>query len=169
VTDFPDRLHSALKAALAGRYDLVRELDRGGMAVVYLALDVKHERPVAIKVLRPELASSLGVERFLQEIRFAARLQHPHILSVIDSDRIELGPGIDTPFYIMPYAEGESLRRRLERERRRPVETALAVAGQVGAALAHAHTHGIVHHDVKRNLGTAEAPGQGGARPRGPL
>jgi tetratricopeptide (TPR) repeat protein len=149
VTDLPDRLHSALNAALAGRYDLVRELGRGGMAVVYLALDVKHDRPVAIKVLRPELAGTLGVERFLQEIRFAARLQHPHILGLIDSGRIELGPGIDTPFYIMPYAEGESLRRRLQRERRLPVETALAVAGQVGAALAHAHTHGIVHRDIK--------------------
>ena len=119
------------------------------MAIVYLARDLKHERPVAIKVLRPELGSTLGVERFLQEIRFAARLQHPHILGVIDSDRFEVGPGVETPFYIMPYAEGESLRQRLERERRLPVDAALAVAGQVGAALAHAHTHGIVHRDIK--------------------
>jgi len=119
------------------------------MAIVYLARDLKHERPVAIKVLRPELGSTLGVERFLQEIRFAARLQHPHILGVIDSDRFEVGPGVETPFYIMPYAEGESLRQRLERERRLPVDVALAVAGQVGAALAHAHTHGIVHRDIK--------------------
>ena len=149
MTDVPDRLHSALRKALADRYDLIRELGRGGMAVVYLARDRKHERPVAIKVLRPELASTLGVERFLQEIRFAARLQHPHILGVIDSDRIDLGPWGDTPFYIMPYAEGESLRRRLERERRLPLDAALAVATQVGAALAHAHAHGIIHRDIK--------------------
>jgi Flp pilus assembly protein TadD len=145
VTD----LYTPLRAALAGRYDLIRELGRGGMAIVYLARDLKHERPVAIKVLRPELGSTLGVDRFLQEIRFAARLQHPHILGVIDSDRFEVGPGVETPFYIMPYAEGESLRQRLERERRLPVDAALAVAGQVGAALAHAHSHGIVHRDIK--------------------
>jgi eukaryotic-like serine/threonine-protein kinase len=138
-----------LRAALAGRYDVTRELGRGGMATVYLARDLKHTRPVAIKVLRAEIAAAIGVERFLQEIAFAARLQHPHILGVIDSASIEVAPGVETPFYIMPYADGESLRRRLAREGRLSFETALPIASQVAAALAYAHTHGIIHRDIK--------------------
>jgi len=145
VTD----LLSLLRAALAGRYDVLHELGRGGTATVYLAHDLKHARPVAIKVLRPEIAATLGVERFLQEITFAARLQHPHILGVIDSGSVELAPGFETSFYIMPYADGESLRGRLERERRLSLEAGLAIARQVAAALAHAHSHGIVHRDIK--------------------
>src|SRR5689334_11500848 len=119
------------------------------MAIVYLARDLKHGRPVAIKIIRAEIAAAIGVERFLQEITFAARLQHPHILGVIDSASIEVAPGVETPFYIMPYADGESLRRRLVREGRLSLETALPIASQVAAALAYAHTHGIIHRDIK--------------------
>ena len=138
-----------LRAALAGRYDVSRELGRGGMAIVYLARDLKHARPVAIKIIRAEIAATIGVERFLQEITFAARLQHPHILGVIDSASIEVAPGVEAPFYIMPYADGESLRRRLVRERRLSLETALPIACQVASALAYAHSHGIIHRDIK--------------------
>src|SRR3954447_26101965 len=133
-----------LAAALADRYRVERELGRGGMATVYLAHDLRHDRPVALKVLRPELAASLGPERFLQEIRIAARLRHPHILPVHDS-----GETASRLWYTMPYVEGESLRQLLARERQLPVERAVRIATQVLGALGYAHAHGVIHRDIK--------------------
>ncbi|HET7426971.1 MAG TPA: protein kinase, partial [Gemmatimonadales bacterium] len=138
-----------LDAELRERYRIERELGRGGMATVYLAHDVRHDRPVALKVLMPALAASLGPERFLLEIRVTARLQHAHILPLLDSGTLETTPGHRSPFYVMPYVEGESLRSRLAREHQLPVEDALRIAGDVAAGLAYAHGHGIVHRDVK--------------------
>src|SRR5213596_944715 len=114
------------------------------MATVYLAADLKHHRPVAIKVLKPELAAALGPDRFLREIETAARLNHPHILPLHDS-----GEAAGMLYYVMPYVEGESLRHRLERERRLPLEDALEIARQVADALEYAHQHDIVHRDIK--------------------
>ena len=137
--------HAArLKAALADRYQIQRQLGRGGMATVYLAQDLRHERLVALKVLRPELAANLGPERFLREVRTAARLQHPHILSVHDS-----GEAAGLLWYTMPYIEGESLRDRLQREHQLPLDEALRIAHEAGRALDYAHRHGIVHRDIK--------------------
>src|SRR5205809_810707 len=133
-----------LVAALADRYTLDRELGRGGTAAVYLALDRKHQRQVAIKVLRPEVAAHLGAERFLREIAIAARLTHPHILPLIDS-----GEAAGSLYYVMPYVPGESLRQRLERERRLPVRDALRAARDVGAALDYAHRQVFLPRDIK--------------------
>ena len=133
-----------LAAALAGRYRIERELGRGGMATVYLAHDLRHERPVALKVLHSELASAFGPERFQREIRFAARLQHPHILTVHDS-----GDDAGRLWFVMPYVDGESLRDRLVREKQLPVEEALRIAREAAGALDYAHRHGVVHRDVK--------------------
>jgi eukaryotic-like serine/threonine-protein kinase len=133
-----------LQAALADRYNLERELGRGGMATVYLARDLKHERPVAIKVLHPELGMALGPERFLREIRYAARLQHPHILTLLDS-----GECAGLLWYTMPYVEGESLRDRLQREVQLDLDDSLRIAYQVAQALGYAHEHGVIHRDVK--------------------
>ncbi len=133
-----------LRAALAGRYAIERELGRGGMATVYLADDVKHRRVVAVKVLRPELAASLGPERFLREVEIAARLNHPHILALYDS-----GEADGFLFYVMPHIKGESLRVKLERERQLPVEEALAITRHVASALSHAHAHHVIHRDIK--------------------
>ena len=130
--------------AWARSYALERELGRGGMATVFLAHDLKHDRPVALKVLHPELAASLGPERFLREIRLAARLQHPHILTVLDSG--EAGGRL---WFTMPYVEGESLRDRLRRERQLPVDDALRIAREAAQALQYAHEHGVVHRDIK--------------------
>jgi serine/threonine-protein kinase len=140
IAELVDRL----KTALADRYRVERELGHGGMATVYLAQDVKHERRVAIKVLRPELAASLGVDRFLREIRVAAQLQHPHILTLIDS-----GEAAGFLYYVMPYVEGESLRIKLGREGQLAVMEAVRVLRDVTDALSHAHAHGVVHRDVK--------------------
>jgi serine/threonine-protein kinase len=134
----------ALAAALADRYRIERELGRGGMATVWLAHDLRHDRPVALKVLRGELVATLGPERFLQEIRIAARLQHPHILPVHDS-----GEAAGRLWYTMPYVGGESLRQRLARERQLPLGQALRIADQVLSALGHAHGQGVVHRDIK--------------------
>jgi tetratricopeptide (TPR) repeat protein len=131
-------------AALADRYRVERELGRGGMATVYLAHDLRHDRPVALKVLRPELAASLGPERFLQEIRIAARLQHPHILPVHDSGEVA-----GRLWYTMPYVEGESLRQRMAREGQLPLDQAVRIATQVLSALGYAHAHGVIHRDIK--------------------
>ena len=139
-----DGMPTGLAAALAGRYRLERELGQGGMATVYLAHDEKHERRVAIKVLRPELAAVIGAERFLREIKTIATLQHPHILGLIDSG--EVG---GTAYYVMPYVEGESLRDRLTREKQLPVADALRLAAEVAGALDYAHRHGIIHRDIK--------------------
>src|SRR3989449_4779069 len=133
-----------LRAALADRYALERELGRGGMATVYLARDLKHGRPVAIKVLRPEIAAALGPERFLREIEVAARLTHPHILPLHDS-----GEAARFLYYVMPYIESESLRDRLEREGQLPLEEALRITREVASALSYAHGHDVVHRDIK--------------------
>jgi eukaryotic-like serine/threonine-protein kinase len=135
---------AALEAALADRYRIERELGRGGMARVYLAHDLRHDRLVALKVLRPELAATLGPERFLHEIRIAAGLQHPHILPVFDS-----GDAAGQLWYTMPYVEGETLRQRLLRERQLPLDDARRIALQVLSALEHAHGHGVIHRDIK--------------------
>jgi len=127
-----------------------RELGRGGMAVVYLAYDVRHDRPVALKVLLPELSRSLGAERFLREIRTAARLQHPHILSVYDSGAAgQQGSGAGWLWFTMPFVDGETLRARLVREKQLPMDDALRIAREVAEALDYAHRHGIVHRDIK--------------------
>jgi serine/threonine-protein kinase len=133
-----------LVEALQERYTLDRELGRGGMATVYLATDRKHKRPVALKVLRPELALSLGPERFRREIEIAARLQHPHILTVHDS-----GDNAGRLWFTMPYVDGESLRDRLSRQKQLPIEDSLRIAREVLQALEYAHQHGIVHRDIK--------------------
>ena len=121
-----------------------RELGRGGMATVYLARDEKHDRPVALKLLHPDLGSTLGAERFLREIRLTARLDHPHILPVLDS-----GETLGRLWYTMPYVEGETLRDRLRREPQLPMDDALAVVREVADALEYAHRHGIIHRDIK--------------------
>jgi tetratricopeptide (TPR) repeat protein len=140
----------SLKAALAERYAIERELGRGGMATVYLARDLKYDRPVAIKVLRPDLVAGLGPERFLREIRLTAQLQHPHILNLLDSGQVPAEAGTpDFLYYVMPYAEGETLRARLTRDRQLAVGEALALARVVAGALEHAHRLGVVHRDIK--------------------
>ena len=144
-TAVPDLLET-LRDALAQRYAVERELGRGGMATVFLAEDLKHGRPVAIKVLHPELAAALGggAERFPREIAIAARLQHPHILPLYDS-----GAASGLLFYVMPYVEGESLRDRLDREKQLSLEDTLRITAEVAGALAYAHSHGVVHRDIK--------------------
>jgi serine/threonine-protein kinase len=137
-------VRSALQAALGERYTLERELGRGGMATVYLAQDLKHDRPVALKVLHPELAASLGPERFLREIKLAARLQHPHIMTVLDS-----GESAGHLWFTMPYIEGESLRDRLTRERQLPIADAVRLTREAALALDFAHRQGVVHRDIK--------------------
>ena len=133
-----------LTTALSDRYAIERELGRGGMAVVYLARDLKHERQVALKVLRPELAATVGAERFLREIRIAAQLNHPHILMLIDSGEVN-----DSLYYVMPYVDGESLRDRLVRERELPIPDAVRILRDVVDALAMAHSHDVIHRDIK--------------------
>jgi hypothetical protein len=133
-----------LNAALAGRYEIERELGRGGMATVYLADDLRHERKVALKVLKPELAAVVGSERFLGEIKTTANLQHPHILPLFDSGEAE-----SFLFYVMPFVEGESLQERLAREGQLPVDEAVRIAGDVAEALHTAHEHGVLHRDIK--------------------
>ena len=133
-----------LGEALRERYLVERELGQGGMATVYLARDLKQERLVALKVLHPEIAATLGPERFLREIRLASRLQHPHILPVFDS-----GEAAGKVWYVMPYVEGESLRDRLRREIQLSMDEALRTALQVASALDYAHRHGVVHRDIK--------------------
>ena len=133
-----------LTAALADRYVIDREIGAGGMATVYLARDLKHDRPVALKVLNPELGAVLGVERFLAEIRVTANLQHPNLLPLFDS-----GEAAGLLFYVMPFVEGESLRVRLEREKQFPVEEAVRIAVAVANALDYAHAHGVIHRDLK--------------------
>jgi serine/threonine-protein kinase len=133
-----------LAAALGRGYRVERELGQGGMATVYLAQDLKHDRKVAVKVLRPELAAVIGAERFLREVRTIATLQHPHILGLIDSG--EVG---GTAWYVMPFVEGESLRDRLRREKQLPIADAVQIATEVAGALDYAHRHGVIHRDIK--------------------
>jgi eukaryotic-like serine/threonine-protein kinase len=140
MTDLLDRFAEALQ----DRYTLQRELGRGGMATVYLAEDLKHHRPVALKVLKPELAAALGPGRFLREITVTAGLHHPHILPLLDS-----GETAGFLYYVMPYVEGESLRDRLNREKQLPLDDAVQIAREVADALSYAHSHDVVHRDIK--------------------
>ena len=140
----PADAEERLRTALADRYRIEGEIGSGGMATVYLAEDLKHRRQVALKVLDPELAESLGAKRFLREIETAAKLTHPHILPVFDS-----GEADGFLFYVMPYVEGESLRERLIRETQLPVDEALQLTSEVADALASAHKRGIIHRDIK--------------------
>ncbi|MEO7522361.1 MAG: serine/threonine-protein kinase, partial [Gemmatimonas sp.] len=133
-----------LRPALPDRYRIERELGAGGMATVYLALDVRHNRQVAIKVLHAELAAVIGLERFLKEIELTAALQHPNILALFDSGEVD-----GRPFYVMPFIDGETLRQRLEREQQLPIADAVLIATQVASALAYAHKRGVVHRDIK--------------------
>ncbi len=133
-----------LAAALADKYRIERELGAGGMATVYLAQDLKHDRKVALKVLRPELAAVIGAERFLSEIKTTANLQHPHILPLFDS-----GEADSFLFYVMPYVEGETVRDRISREKQLPVADAVRITSEVAAALDYAHRHGVIHRDIK--------------------
>jgi serine/threonine-protein kinase len=137
-------MNPRLAAALADRYLLERELGEGGMATVYLAQDLRHDRQVAIKVLRPELAAVIGAERFLSEIKTTANLQHPHILPLFDS-----GEADGFLFYVMPYVEGETVRDRISREKQLPVTEAVRIASEVAAALDYAHRRNIIHRDIK--------------------
>lgn len=141
---FYANLLDRLRTALIGRYTIERTLSRGTTALVYLAQDLKHDRPVALKVLRPEFGAILGSEGFLREVRITARLHHPHILPLLDS-----GDADGFVYYVMPLAEGESLRDRLEREKRLPLEEALRIAREVADALSYAHQHDVVHRDIK--------------------
>ncbi len=143
MTDGSDLL-ARLKAPLSDHYDLERELGAGGMAIVFLARDVKHDRQVAVKVFRPELASSLGSERFLREIKIAAKLSHPHILPLYDSGEVD-----GFLYYVMPLVEGESLGDRMERDQMLPFDDSLQIAREVADALNYAHARGLVHRDIK--------------------
>ena len=133
-----------LNTALAGRYRIERELGEGGMATVYLCEDVKHDRKVALKLLKPELAAVLGAERFVQEIKTTAALQHPHILPLFDS-----GAADGFLFYVMPYIKGETLRDKLNRETQLGVEEAVRIAREVADALDYAHRNSVIHRDIK--------------------
>jgi serine/threonine-protein kinase len=137
-------LIARLKATLAGRYAIERELGSGGMATVYLAEDLKHHRQVAIKLLDPELARALGTERFLREVEITANLNHPHILPLLDS-----GEADEFLYYVMPYVEGETLRDKIQREKQLAVDEALEITRSVARALSYAHRHDVVHRDIK--------------------
>ena len=139
-----DTVQERLAVALADRYRIEREIGSGGMATVYLAHDIRHDRDVAIKVLHPELGAALGGERFLSEIKTTARLQHPHILPLLDS-----GEADGLLFYVMPFVHGETLRTRLDRERQLPIHDAVRIAREVADALHAAHSIGIIHRDIK--------------------
>ncbi|MEK6689543.1 MAG: protein kinase, partial [Gemmatimonadota bacterium] len=133
-----------LSAAVADRYRIERELGQGGMATVYLAEDIKHDRKVALKVLRPELAAVIGADRFLAEIKTTAALQHPHILPLFDS-----GAADGFLFYVMPFIEGETLRDRLNREKQLPIADAVRLTTEIAAALDYAHRRNVIHRDIK--------------------
>jgi serine/threonine-protein kinase len=139
-----DLRRARLTVALADRYRVERELGRGGMARVYLADDLRHQRSVAIKVLNPELAITLGPKRFLREIEVTAQLDHPMILPLLDSGEVN-----GTLYYVMPFVEGESLRDRLDRDQQLPLEEALQITNDVAEALGHAHSRGVIHRDIK--------------------
>ena len=133
-----------LNDALSGRYAIDRKLGEGGMATVYLASDLKHDRKVAVKVLRPELAAVVGAERFLAEIKTTASLQHPHILPLFDS-----GEADGFLYYVMPYIQGETLREKLNRETQLGIEEAVRIATEVADALGYAHRKDVIHRDIK--------------------
>ncbi len=148
-TDTPRRTAEQLSVALAGRYIIEREIGAGGMATVYLARDVRHNRKVALKVLKPDLGAALGPERFLAEIQVTANLQHPNLLPLFDSGEARAADGGSLLFYVMPFVEGQTLRVRLDREGQLPVDVALRIASDIASALDHAHRHGVVHRDLK--------------------
>src|SRR4026209_846068 len=133
-----------LTSALADRYRIERELGQGGMATVYLAQDLRHDRKVALKVLKPELAAVLGGERFVVEIKTTAALQHQHILPLFDS-----GTADGFLYYVMPYVEGETLRSKLDRETQLGTTEAVRITSDVADALDYAHRHGVIHRDIK--------------------
>jgi cytochrome c-type biogenesis protein CcmH/NrfG len=145
LTELIDRLNSVL----ADRYTVERQIGRGGMASVWLARDLRHERPVAIKVMHEDLAGAIGADRFLREIRLTARLQHPNIIPILDSGTVPGSGGIALPWYSMPCIDGESVRTRLERDRFLPVDEALRITEETAGALQAAHRVGIVHRDIK--------------------
>ncbi|MEO8140836.1 MAG: serine/threonine-protein kinase, partial [Gemmatimonadota bacterium] len=145
----PGDLYDSLAAELRDRYVLAGEIGRGGMATVYRATDVRHQRTVAIKVLLPELARAVTGERFLREIAILARLSHPHILPLIDSGTVAVVPGLDVPWYAMPFVADDTLRARIAREGPLPLEEALRLTTELCSALSHAHAQGIVHRDIK--------------------
>ena len=140
-----------LSTALADRYRIERRLGEGGMATVYLAEDLKHDRKVALKVLRPELAAVLGADRFVQEIKTTAQLQHPHILPLYDSGSTTAAHGgsMEFLYYVMPYIQGETLREKLDRETQLGVDEAVRIATEVADALDYAHRYGVIHRDIK--------------------
>ncbi|HUR92867.1 MAG TPA: protein kinase [Gemmatimonadaceae bacterium] len=142
-------MNARLAAALAGKYELVRELGEGAMGTVWLARDLRHDRAVAIKLLHADFAGAIGVDRFLREIRLTAGLQHPNIVPVFDSGSVPGGEGTELPWFAMPYLEGESLRGRLKREGQLPIAEAVRIATGIADALQHAHRQGIVHRDIK--------------------
>jgi eukaryotic-like serine/threonine-protein kinase len=133
-----------LSVALSDRYRIEREIGAGGMATVYLAFDIKHDRRVALKVLKPELAAVLGGDRFVVEIKTTAALQHPHILPLYDS-----GTADGFLFYVMPFIDGETLRAKLDRETQLSIDEAVRIATNVADALDYAHRHGVIHRDIK--------------------
>src|SRR6476660_8285788 len=135
---------SRLQVALSDRYQIEREIGAGGMATVFLAQDLRHDRRVALKRLRPELSAVIGAERFLAEIKLTANLQHPHILPLFDS-----GEADSFLFYVMPFVQGETLRDRLNREKQLGISDAVRIATEVAAALDYAHRHGVIHRDIK--------------------
>jgi len=140
----------SVRAALGGRYVIERQLGRGGMGIVYLAHDLRHDRPVALKLVRPGLAAHSDAERFQREIRLAARLQHPHILTVLDSGSVGTNEdGVEQLWFTMPFVDGESLYDRVNRERQLPLDVALRITTEAARALEHAHQNGVVHRDVK--------------------
>jgi serine/threonine-protein kinase len=137
-------LMERIQHVLSTRYVIERELGHGGMAVVFLARDVRHDRPVAIKVFRSDIGDSMGAERFQREIRLLARLQHPHILPLYDS-----GTANETSYFVSPFIEGETLRDRMKREHQPPIDEAVRLAVEVADALDFAHTHDVIHRDIK--------------------
>ena len=139
-----DDVMDRLRAGLEGRYTIERQLGRGGMATVYLAFDVKHQRQVALKLMHPEIAAVVGPERFLREIDIAAALSNPHILPLHDSGQVD-----GLLYYVMPYVAGESLQDRLDRETQLPIDAALAITRDIAAGLSYAHGQGLVHRDIK--------------------
>jgi tetratricopeptide (TPR) repeat protein/tRNA A-37 threonylcarbamoyl transferase component Bud32 len=142
-------MHELADTVVAGRYVLERELGRGGMATVWLARDTLHDRRVAIKIVRPEVAIAIGIDRFIREIQLTARLQHPNIAQLLDSGVMYTTDGTSVPWYAMPYLDGDSLRTRLAREQQLSIEDALRITEAVASALLAAHRQGIVHRDVK--------------------
>ena len=134
----------ALSESLAGQYRIDRVLGSGGMATVYLAHDVRHDRQVAVKVVKPEIVATVGADRFINEIRTTAHLKHPHVLPLFDS-----GSAVDALFYVMPYIDGESLRSRLRREGQLPLTDTMTILHEVADALAYAHEQGVIHRDIK--------------------